>query len=76
MIPLDFRNTTQKTTGYSSMSALNNWSSTAAGWEHPDASAASQFFLVVVVVEAEVKVKARLLPQTTRHQLLLHKQFL
>ena len=32
--------------------------------------------VVVVVVEAEVQVQARLLPQSTRHQLLLHEQFL
>lgn len=32
--------------------------------------------VVVVVVEAEVQVKARLLPQSARHQLLLHEQFL
>lgn len=61
------------------MSALNKWSSMAAGLEPQGASAASQlleFFFVVVIVEAEVHVEARLLPQTTRHQLLLHKQFL
>lgn len=38
-----------------------------------------QFLLVVVVVvvvEAEAQVKARLLPQSLGHQLLLQKQFL